>query len=245
MIKFFRKIRQQLLTENKFSKYLLYAIGEIFLVVIGILIALQINTWNNNRIQLHLEGQFLKEIAANLNDDLNQIESVLIFNKTKDSAINETFQLMSLPDIPKAKLKIRPLMPFLTEYEVFIANQIAFDNLTSSSSINLISSNSLRQKLSRYYKNTANLDNFTQEQIKQQTRKFVDESVTMLIDDELVKTLTGFDIKIDQNSNFFTNPQNFKNLFNMKKNMISQNEFLDFSKKQINSILIEIEKNIN
>jgi len=47
MIKFFRKIRQNLLTENKFSKYLLYAIGEIILVVIGILIALAINNWNN------------------------------------------------------------------------------------------------------------------------------------------------------------------------------------------------------
>ena len=46
MIKFFRKIRQKLVTENKFSKYLLYAIGEIVLVVIGILIALQVNNLN-------------------------------------------------------------------------------------------------------------------------------------------------------------------------------------------------------
>jgi hypothetical protein len=46
MIKFFRKIRRQLFSENKFSKYLLYAIGEILLVVIGILIALSINNWN-------------------------------------------------------------------------------------------------------------------------------------------------------------------------------------------------------
>jgi hypothetical protein len=46
MIRFFRKIRQKLLTENKFSKYVLYAIGEIVLVVIGILIALSINNWN-------------------------------------------------------------------------------------------------------------------------------------------------------------------------------------------------------
>jgi len=46
MIKFFRKIRQQLLAENKFTKYLIYAIGEIVLVVIGILIALSINNWN-------------------------------------------------------------------------------------------------------------------------------------------------------------------------------------------------------
>jgi uncharacterized membrane protein YgaE (UPF0421/DUF939 family) len=49
MIKFFRKIRQKMLTENKFSKYLIYAIGEIVLVVIGILIALQINNWNAER----------------------------------------------------------------------------------------------------------------------------------------------------------------------------------------------------
>ncbi|MBO0329834.1 DUF6090 family protein [[Muricauda] lutisoli] len=48
MIKFFRKIRQQLLAENKFGKYLTYAIGEIVLVVIGILFALQINKWKEN-----------------------------------------------------------------------------------------------------------------------------------------------------------------------------------------------------
>ena len=46
MIKFFRKIRQNLLLENKTAKYFKYAIGEIVLVVIGILIALQINNWN-------------------------------------------------------------------------------------------------------------------------------------------------------------------------------------------------------
>jgi hypothetical protein len=47
MIKFFRKIREKLVTEYKFSKYALYAIGEILLVVVGILIALQINNWND------------------------------------------------------------------------------------------------------------------------------------------------------------------------------------------------------
>lgn len=67
MIKFFRKIRQRLVTENplaeragKFSKYLIYAIGEIVLVVIGILIALQINNWNENR-KTELRGKRIKE----------------------------------------------------------------------------------------------------------------------------------------------------------------------------------------
>lgn len=49
MIKFFKRIRQQLLTENKFSKYLLYPIGEIILVVIGILLAIRINHRNEKR----------------------------------------------------------------------------------------------------------------------------------------------------------------------------------------------------
>ena len=55
MIPFFRKIRKKLADDNKPIKYLRYAIGEIVLVVIGILIALQINNWNQNRIQLKQE----------------------------------------------------------------------------------------------------------------------------------------------------------------------------------------------
>ncbi len=80
MIKFFRKIRQQLLTENKFSKYLLYAIGEIMLVVIGILIALQINNWKEEQ----KEKKLSKDIIQNLYTDF-------IRNK---SSIHRTINLL-------------------------------------------------------------------------------------------------------------------------------------------------------
>jgi len=66
MIKFFRKIRQKTLTENKFGKYLTYAIGEIILVVIGILIAIQINDWNNNRIEKESDSQLIGAIINDL-----------------------------------------------------------------------------------------------------------------------------------------------------------------------------------
>jgi len=66
MINFFRKIRKQLADDNKPLKYLRYAIGEIFLVVIGILIALQINNWNQNRIENQVEKRLLKELHENL-----------------------------------------------------------------------------------------------------------------------------------------------------------------------------------
>ncbi len=51
MISFFRKIRQKLLQQNQVTRYLIYALGEIFLVVIGILIALQVNYWNQGRLE--------------------------------------------------------------------------------------------------------------------------------------------------------------------------------------------------
>lgn len=91
MIKFFRKIRQKLLAENKFSKYLIYAIGEIVLVVIGILIALQVNNANEahktnaeidlvykNIRQEFIENQDeLKGVLQNLHNTMNGCREVL------------------------------------------------------------------------------------------------------------------------------------------------------------------------
>jgi hypothetical protein len=77
MIKFFRKIRQRLLSENKFSKYMLYAIGEIVLVVIGILIALQINNLNEKRIQNELETQYLFSLKEEFQSNLKELEGTI------------------------------------------------------------------------------------------------------------------------------------------------------------------------
>ena len=76
MLRFLRQIRQRLLTDNKFIKYLMYAVGEILLVVIGILIALQINTWNEERIERKNEVKLLKELRADLDDNLEEIENL-------------------------------------------------------------------------------------------------------------------------------------------------------------------------
>jgi hypothetical protein len=69
MIKFFRKIRQQLAYDNNVSKYTRYALGEIVLVVIGILVALGINNWNENRKNKHAERIVLNNIFKNLGID--------------------------------------------------------------------------------------------------------------------------------------------------------------------------------
>ncbi|RNC89895.1 MAG: hypothetical protein ED555_10625 [Allomuricauda sp.] len=77
MIKLFRKIRQQLLSENKFSKYLLYALGEIVLVIIGILIALQINEWNGKKSELSKLKKDLEYVLIDLESDREQLLNLI------------------------------------------------------------------------------------------------------------------------------------------------------------------------
>ncbi|WNH07971.1 DUF6090 family protein [Thalassobellus suaedae] len=81
MIKFFRKIRQDLLSKGKTGKYLKYAIGEIILVVIGILIALQINTWNENKKLDVIRHQYYGQLLDEFKEDTNYCNSIIsIYN---------------------------------------------------------------------------------------------------------------------------------------------------------------------
>ena len=66
MIKFFRKIRYNLIEKNKTGKYLKYAIGEIVLVVLGILIAISINNWNHNRKSNNLKQSYIENVKVEL-----------------------------------------------------------------------------------------------------------------------------------------------------------------------------------
>jgi hypothetical protein len=76
MFRFLRQIRQRLLTDNKFSKYLLYAIGEILLVVIGILIALQVDNWNKKNEDDRRATQILLALQNEFNNSKTQLSRV-------------------------------------------------------------------------------------------------------------------------------------------------------------------------
>ena len=95
MIKFFRKIRRNLLSEGNTGKYLKYAIGEIILVVIGILIALQINNWNENRINQKLISAYTKNLIEDLVQDSTVIADRINLIKSDVSAIEAFEQRVS------------------------------------------------------------------------------------------------------------------------------------------------------
>ena len=83
MIKFFRKIRQNLLSEGKTGKYLKYAFGEIFLVVIGILIAIQLNTLKNKNDKRNEEVTHLENILSDLKQDRTELIKIIERRKAK------------------------------------------------------------------------------------------------------------------------------------------------------------------
>ena len=149
MIKFFRRIRQRLLKENKFSKYLLYAIGEIVLVVIGILIALSINNWNEeqkDRIEL---DNYLIKIADNIDQDIRtlkwlQVRRDSVFIKAKRSA-----KLLMEQDFTDFETMIGGVRCFYEFY--FSANKSGYQALKNSQFLGRINNPLVDSLLTKYY----------------------------------------------------------------------------------------------
>jgi len=123
MISFFRKIRQQLLTQNKVSKYLLYAIGEIVLVVLGILIALSINNWNEVRKNHNTLEGYLIFLLEDIESDKNQL--IRLIQEREVSLLSTT----KIIDAYKNQTPIET-SDFLNAFNPIVVEQ-KFDNNTS------------------------------------------------------------------------------------------------------------------
>jgi len=146
MIKFFRKIRQQLLTENKFSKYLLYAIGEIVLVVIGILIALQINNDNEIRKSREKELHYLNNIKSDLQLNINEIQDYIDIRSRRIVSANkviEHFEGKPLTDLDEFNRNIVNIYTWRKFYQI----NNTFQELTNSGNLALISNDSIKNTL--------------------------------------------------------------------------------------------------
>ena len=98
MIHFFRRIRQMSLSDGKLSKYLVYALGEILLVVFGILIALQINNWNESRKKDKLITSYLYSLLDDLHSDIKGLEYTETVNLFRYNSAQYLLQTADLPE---------------------------------------------------------------------------------------------------------------------------------------------------
>ena len=147
MIKFFRNIRKTLLGEGKTTNYLKYAIGEIILVVIGILIALQVNNWNEQRKQREKELHYLTNLKTDLILNIAEIEKYIASRKSQTESakvILDYFEnrkpLDNLDDFNMHAVNVYT-------WQKFFQIDNTFQELTNSGNLSIISNDSIKNGL--------------------------------------------------------------------------------------------------
>jgi Family of unknown function (DUF6090) len=146
MIKFFRQVRQRLLSENKFSKYLLYAVGEILLVVIGILIALNINNNNELKKQRAQELHYLKNIKTDLKLNIAHLDNYIATREIAINSANEVIAHYEGKPITDLKAFSRHTVNIYTWRKFFQINN-TFQELINSGNLASISNDTIKGTL--------------------------------------------------------------------------------------------------
>ena len=152
MLPFFRKIRYRLAGESQFLKYSRYAIGEIVLVVVGILIALYINNWNEAQKEREFELEMLKELANSLNKDKEFLGMLQRRNETKENALQSMHQMIASGEQYPDSVLLKTYND-LTNRTLFIYNTGVYESIKSAG-IDKISNDSVRAGLIDLYEST-------------------------------------------------------------------------------------------
>lgn len=159
MLKFFRRIRQKLIDSGSVTKYLLYAIGEILLVVIGILIALQVNNWNEGRKALNQEQQVLSAPYSEFTENLEELTTDIGRVDTTIHKLSVLMDLMLLDEIP-AETNIDSLISLTLTNPTWNPSSYVLNDLKNSGSISRLSNMDLQSKLfawERHFENVQEL----------------------------------------------------------------------------------------
>jgi len=152
MISFLRRIRKKLANENKFLQYFSYALGEVVLVVIGILIALQINNWNEEKKLNKTEHILLKQILKSLKSDFGRTKFIYENRALKKrSAIDDLLNNLNQEELPHDSI-LRPSFLNMTITLSFNYDKGAYESLKSHG-LDIIRNDSLRQRIIRLYEN--------------------------------------------------------------------------------------------
>jgi len=215
MIKFFRKIRQRLLTENKFSKYMLYAIGEIIPVVIGILIALQINNWNEESKNQKEAHKILLQLKHEFETNNELVDGSIAFQRRRLNAI-ESFKYGFDPTKKISADSLKALVSDLGSDWKYEPIKNIIESVISSGKINLIQNDSVKNAIT-YWGTAINKYN--------DLYKSQDELYNKNILPILTENYPLFELDPKHNSNFEANTDAiFNNLKNENSFVLINNE---------------------
>jgi uncharacterized protein DUF6090 len=180
MINFFRKIRKKMADDNKPLKYIRYAIGEVVLVVIGILIALSINTWNEKRKERNKELIYL----ANINEDIKlNIASLEEFIEVRTETVAAVDSLLVYFNNPQL-LNINTFNYYnliILEWYPFIQHSNTYDELLNSGNLTMISNKEIKNELQNIQKKFESIA-FIENEMQQDYERYLYQPYFTLVD---------------------------------------------------------------
>ena len=148
MINIFRNLRRKMADDNKPARYARYAIGEILLVVIGILIAIQINTWNNERMEKRKEHSVLIGLQETFSNNLENLNNILAMSRESFDSCNKMLSLMG-PDASGYTTKeVDSLIDFMINYSTYDPSVGTLDDIINSGKLNIIQNPVLKANIS-------------------------------------------------------------------------------------------------
>ena len=239
MIKFFRKIRQKLVQENRVSKYLIYALGEIILVVIGILIALQINNWNETRKSKKMANEIYTNLLTSLEQDSVEVErTITLLTKSLETQRKLIlYQSNPYSNLTNPEDLDNMVQDVFSGVMSFFPKTGVYDLITSNNSMELLQSKKVKSLL-------INLYDF-------QYKRY--ENVDLIIDNKyhyhlgsLIRKKIGFVVEYDSESQIkvvkSVNPVFFNNYYD---EFVSECQDVYSALSTANNYLLEIKKSIN
>lgn len=157
MIKFFRNIRKQLAAQNKTAAYLRYAIGEIILVVIGILIALQINNWNENRLEKRSENKILGNLHSEFAENLKNLENINVQLQETINSMEKIFEVFRMETHPYTPYQIDSLLSESLNSPTWKPSDFVLNELKNSGGLSKLGNEDLKRLLFEWSRSFAEL----------------------------------------------------------------------------------------
>lgn len=246
MIKFFRHIRQRMIKENRISKYLLYAIGEIVLVVIGILIALQINNWNQQRQQNDQEKIYLEDLKRDLIFDIETLDDKAAQNETAIENVTKVLTLISSKTdfSVEDKLKLYVLLDPLCSESYFIPEQGTIHQIEASSAGDYIQNKALKDQVFRYYSSREREGKNMEHSIQLYQHHYITPNVLSIgVDPALSEVAFNgtYDLESTDFSSLLKNKQFITALFIKKSASTKQNKMYQRAQKEAEQIIALID----
>jgi hypothetical protein len=251
MIKFFRKFRYDLMKKNETGKYFKYAIGEIILVVIGILIALSINNWNEERKNNRIETVFLEDFRSDLRTDIETLRERVGGNAAIIANSDSIISTLS----NKKQLSKKELVNFynqnlsLASESYFIPEKTTINQFQASNNGHLISSKELKDKLFGYYSTNERIENNMEKSIQLYQHNFLTKEIMQsILSGDVMENIVGSDFgrpNLDLN-NLKQNSEYLFSVLSKKIGTTNQNKvyqiIIDLSEELITLIDLEIKQ---